>query len=291
MIEIHVVDAFTHDPYAGNPAGVCRLGTFPSDRWMQAVAAEVNLSETAFVVRRTDGDHDLRWFTPTTEVELCGHATLATAHVLGGDARFHTRSGVLTCRAVPAGGGRSGGAGGAAGAGETGGAAGAGETGGAGGAAGAGEVEMDFPADPAEPVPVPAGLAPEVRGCVRGRSDLLIELPAAADVRAYQPDLARIATLDCRCLIVTAAGDGPGTDFVSRVFCPAVGVPEDPVTGSAHCTLAGYWAARTGRAEMVGHQASARGGTVGVRLAGDRVTLRGAAITVSRIELLVEPAG
>ena len=264
MIELHVVDAFTHEPYSGNPAAVCRLGAYPSDRWLRAVAAEVNLSETAFVVERSDGDFDLRWFTPTTEVDLCGHATLATAHVLGGDARFHTRSGVLTCRA-------------------------AGGVEGLRGDAGTGEVEMDFPADPAVPVDAPAGLAAEVLGCVRGRSDLLIELPAAADVRAYQPDLARIAALDCRCLVVTAAGDRPGVDFVSRVFCPAVGVPEDPVTGSAHCTLAGYWAPRTGRDEMVGYQASARGGTVGVRLTGHRVTLTGAAVTISRMELLVEP--
>jgi predicted PhzF superfamily epimerase YddE/YHI9 len=252
---LHVVDAFADAPFQGNPAAVTRLGHFPSDRWLQTVAREMNLSETAFVVRRPDGDLDLRWFTPTSEVDLCGHATLAAAHLIGVPARFHTRSGVLGCRRGDD-----------------------------------GLIEMDFPADPTVPVPRPTALAgADVRNCVRGRSDLLVELSDAAAVRAFRPDLAAIAALDCRALIVTAPGDRPDVDCVSRVFCPAVGVPEDPVTGSAHCTLAGYWSERSSSSTMVGYQASIRGGSVRMRLEGDRVVLGGRAVTVSEVRMLVEP--
>ncbi len=252
---LQVVDAFTDRPFAGNPAAVAVLAGFPPDRWMQKVALEMNLSETAFVVGRGDGEYDLRWFTPEAEVDLCGHATLASAHVVGGG-RFHTRSGVLTCRSV-----------------------------------GGDLIEMDFPADPPAAVDAPPGLQSiPSRSWAKGRFDLLVELPDAAAVRGFEADMAAIRSLDCRGLIVTAAGDRPGVDCVSRVFCPAVGVPEDPVTGSAHCTLACYWEARTGRSELVGYQASARGGTVRMRRAGDRVALGGRAVTVSEVRFAADPA-
>ena len=253
---LQVVDAFTDRPFAGNPAAVAVLAAFPADTWMQAVALEMNLSETAFVVPRPDGEFDLRWFTPAAEVDLCGHATLASAHVVGGG-RFHTRSGILTCER-----------------------------------AAGGTIEMDFPADPPVPVDGPDALAPvPARAWARGRFDLLAEMADAGAVRSFEPDLAAIRSVECRGLIVTAPGDRPGVDCVSRFFCPAVGVPEDPVTGSAHCTLAPFWAERTGRSELTGHQASARGGSVSMRLAGDRVTLGGRAVTVSEVKLLAEPAG
>ncbi|MDE3087082.1 MAG: PhzF family phenazine biosynthesis protein [Acidobacteriota bacterium] len=250
-LSLTVVDAFTDRPFTGNPAAVALVEAFPGEERMQAVAAEMALSETAFCVGRPDGDHDLRWFTPTVEVDLCGHATLATAHVLGGAGRFHTRSGLLTCRSES-------------------------ET-----------VWMDLPADPPVETPPPAGLALEgVRGSATCREDLLLELADAALVRALVPDMAAIASLGSRGVIVTAAGDRPGVDCVSRFFAPNAGIPEDPVTGSAHCALAVWWAARTGRTELVGEQASPRGGTVQMVLGGDRVRLGGRAVTVSRVEMV-----
>ncbi|MDA8044102.1 MAG: PhzF family phenazine biosynthesis protein [Actinomycetota bacterium] len=255
-MDLVVVDAFTDAAFAGNPAAVAVLSAFPPDEWMQLVAREMNLSETAFVVARPDGDHDLRWFTPSAEVDLCGHATLATAHVLGGRVRFHTRSGPLDCRS------------------------------------GDGRVEMSFPSDPpvvAEvAVHLPGAAAREVR---RGRTDILVAVDDAGWLRGHRPDIAAIADLDARALIVTAPGDRPGIDFVSRVFAPAVGVPEDPVTGSAHCTLAPYWSERTGRTQLTAYQASARGGTVRMSLEGDRVILSGNAVTVSEIRMLVDLPG
>jgi predicted PhzF superfamily epimerase YddE/YHI9 len=250
-LELTVVDAFTDRPFAGNPAAVAVVEAFPDEERMQAVAAEMALSETAFCVGRPDGDHDLRWFTPTVEVDLCGHATLATAHVLGGQGRFHTRSGLLSCRSE-------------------------GET-----------VWMDFPADPPAVAPVPGGLELEgVRAFAICRDDALVELADAAAVRSLEPDLRSLAALGTRGVVVTAAGDRPGVDCVSRFFGPNAGVPEDPVTGSAHCALAVWWAARTGRRELVGEQASRRGGTVRMVLAGDRVRLGGRAVTVSRVEMV-----
>jgi PhzF family phenazine biosynthesis protein len=231
---------------------------------MHAVAGEMNLSETAFVVARGDGSYDLRWFTPTVEVNLCGHATLAAAHVLGGTATFHTKSGELVC--TPA---------------------------------GDGWIEMDFPADPTTPEAAPPSLAaalglddgshPEraVRSFARARTGLLVELARADTVRGLCPDLAKVAALGSHCVIVTAAGDRAGIDCVSRVFGPNAGIPEDPVTGSAHCTLAGFWGERLGRDELVGEQASARGGVVRMRRRGERVVLGGQAVTVSRVQLLV----
>jgi len=255
--ELHIVDAFTDEPFCGNQAGVVRYDEVPPDAWMQAVAAELGFAETAFAPREASGDtRPLRWFTPTTEVDLCGHATLAMAHVLGGGQRFTTRSGELICNARAD-----------------------------------GWVEMDFPAD--RPLPIePAAAAALTSGLTvtavaRGISDVLVEAASAAEVRAFVPDFAAIATVPARGVIVTAAGDRPGIDFVSRCFYPAAGIPEDPVTGSAHTTLACWWASRLGRDELIGEQASARGGVVRVELRGDRVGLAGRAITIARGELLV----
>lgn len=251
-LELIVVDAFTADPFTGNPAAVAILDAFADEARMQAVAREMNLSETSFVVPRTDGDYDLRWFTPAVEVELCGHATLAAAHVVGRSVRFHTRSGVLTCAQ-----------------------------------AADGWIDMDFPADPPAEAPAPAGFRlPGTRWYGLGRWDSVVELESAAQVRDLRPDLAAIAAVGTRCFIVTAAGDRAGVDCVSRVFGPNVGIAEDPVTGSAHCTLASYWTDRFGPRTLVGEQASARGGTVRMRLHGDRVTISGQAVTVARTQLL-----
>jgi len=251
-LELTVVDAFTDRPFSGNPAAVALVDRFPPDELMQSVAAEVNLSETAFVANRSDGDHDLRWFTPLVEVDLCGHATLAAAHVLGRPVRFHTRKGALACRRDAD-----------------------------------GLVEMDFPADPPEPAVAPAEVpVDDLRWFGRGRDDVVIELPSAEAVRSYQPDLARLAALGSRAVVLTAAGDRPGVDCVSRVFGPRVGIPEDPVTGSAHCCLAVLWSRRTGKDRLVGYQASRRGGTVHMALDGDRVRLGGRAVTVAELRLV-----
>jgi predicted PhzF superfamily epimerase YddE/YHI9 len=253
-LDLTVVDAFTDEPFRGNPAAVAVVDRFPDAARMQAVARVMNLSEPAFVGRRADGDHDLRWFTPTVEVDLCGHATLASAHVLGGAARFHTRSGVLACSA-----GRE------------------------------GWIEMDFPTDPASPAPVPTDLGIDgVRAYGLTGGNALIELEDARAVRELEPDLVRLASLGTQAVIVTAAGDRPGIDCVSRVFGPNVGIPEDPVTGSAHCALAPYWGERLGRTELVGEQASARGGIVRMRLVGPaRVEIAGQAVTTARVQLVV----
>lgn len=257
------IDAFTDQPYAGNPAAVCVLPAPRPDGWMQAVAREMNLAETAFLLRRDNG-YGLRWFTPTAEVDLCGHATLASAHALweqgllapAEPARFHTRSGLLTCRREGA------------------------------------WITMDFPSTPAHAVTPPADLAALLGATPLsvGRSpfDLLVELPDAAAVRTLRPDLTRVAQVDARGIIVTAPGDEPAYDFVSRFFAPQVGVPEDPVTGSAHCCLGPFWGERLGKTELVGYQASARGGVVRVALVGERVMLSGQAVTVLRGELVAE---
>lgn len=254
------VDAFAAAPFRGNPAAVCLLARPRPATWMRAVAAEMNLSETAFVSPRAGG-FGLRWFTPRVEVDLCGHATLASAHVLWQEGlapaaarlRFHTRSGVLT--AARRGGG----------------------------------IELDFPARIARPAPPPAGLrralgAP-ARAVLRNQDDWLVELRDRRAVVELAPDLAALRALPARGVIVTARARGEH-DFVSRFFAPAVGVDEDPVTGSAHCALGPYWAAKLGRTTLRGLQASARGGVVEVEVAGDRALLRGAAVTVLRGELL-----
>ncbi|HYB86952.1 MAG TPA: PhzF family phenazine biosynthesis isomerase [Streptosporangiaceae bacterium] len=250
------VDAFTEDAFAGNPAAVCLLGGPAGARWMQSVASEMNLSETAFVEPRPDG-YGLRWFTPVSEVGLCGHATLASAHVLyetglagpAAPVRFESVSGPLTARRDQD------------------------------------LLVLDFPARPAAEAPPPAGLlaALGVAGPVwtgQSKDDFMVVLPGEDDVTGLRPDIESLATLGTRGVIVTAPAARPDADFVSRFFAPAVGIAEDPVTGSAHCTLAPYWAARLGRPSLTGYQASARGGTVRVRVEGERVLLAGRAVTV-----------
>lgn len=261
------VDAFAERPFTGNPAAVCVLDAPAEEGWMRDVAREMNLSETAFLHPRAGGgagDYDLRWFTPETEVQLCGHATLASAHVLwedahlppGAEARFHTRGGLLLCRRGEG-----------------------------------GWITMDFPAKPARPGEAPPGLA-EALGAEPlsvgwSQYDCLVELESEAAVRALLPDLSRLRAVEARGVIVTARADeGTERDFVSRFFAPRVGVDEDPVTGSAHCVLAPFWAGRLGRAELVGFQASRRGGTVRVHARGERVGLSGRAVTVMRGELV-----
>lgn len=258
------IDAFTDRPFAGNPAAVCLLPEPREDDWMQAVAREMNLSETAFLAARADGGWDLRWFTPRVEVDLCGHATLAAAHLLwedghlepGAEARFHTRSGVLRSRREED-----------------------------------GWVGMDFPAKPAAACEAPPELAralgAEPSWVGTSEFDLLALLPSEAVVRGLEPDLRLLRAVHARGVIVTARAEAAAeADFVSRFFAPRVGVEEDPVTGSAHCVLAPFWAERLGRAGLVGFQASERGGTVRVRAAGERVHLAGRAVTVMRGELL-----
>ncbi|MEX2299876.1 MAG: PhzF family phenazine biosynthesis protein [Bryobacterales bacterium] len=260
-IPISQVDAFTDRPFAGNPAGVCVLSAPRDAAWMQNVAAEMNLAETAFLVRN-GGGYDLRWFTPTVEVDLCGHATLASAHILweaghlpaGEEARFETRSGLLVARQ-------------------------------------AGDwIEMDFPADPPAETAAPAGLA-GMLGCDlawvgKGRFDLFVETDCEQTVRGLKPDFRALAELPYRGVVVTAASSGGGYDFVSRFFGPAAGIDEDPVTGSAHCALAPFWQRRLGRDRLIGFQASSRGGEVRVQPNGERVLLSGKAVTVLRGELL-----
>jgi PhzF family phenazine biosynthesis protein len=251
------IDAFADRPFSGNPAAVCLLSEPVPDTWMQQVAAEMNLAETAFLLREDDG-FGLRWFTPTVEVDLCGHATLASAHFLWSDghlkpkaeARFQTRSGLLTARERD------------------------------------GWITLDFPSTPAVLGYPPHGVE-EALGCApvrTGRSvyDFVVEVEDEAAVRAIHPDLRTINEWPARGVIVTARATTPGVDFVSRFFAPASGVPEDPVTGSAHCTLGPWWAAQLGRDDLIGYQASARGGTVRVEVRGDRVRLGGQAVTVFR---------
>jgi predicted PhzF superfamily epimerase YddE/YHI9 len=252
-LELTVVDAFTDRLFSGNPAAVCLVNEFPDQGLMQAVAAEMNLAETAFAVHRGTDEYDLRWFTPTIEVALCGHATLAMTHVIGGSARFQTKSGELACSITDD-----------------------------------GLIEMDFPADPPAETRLPEGIG--LDGVVwfgTGRFDGFAVLDDAGAVRSLVPDLSAIARLFARGLIVTAPGDRVGIDCVSRFFAPAAGVPEDPVTGSAHCTLSSYWSERLGRDELVGEQASPRGGTVRMRRNGERVLLGGRAVTASRVTLFV----
>ncbi|HEX3425718.1 MAG TPA: PhzF family phenazine biosynthesis protein [Acidimicrobiales bacterium] len=257
-MQIYQVDAFSAEPFRGNPAAVCLVEGSPSDQWMQSVAAEMNLAETAFVTERPEG-FGLRWFTPVVEVDLCGHATMASAHVLwelGNRERclaFDTRSGRLTAERVEGG------------------------------------ISLDLPADPTHPVEAPdavaAALGVTPRRCARGRSFYLAELAGAAEVRNLGPDFGAIKALDASGVIVTAPGDD-GVDFISRFFAPAMGIYEDPVTGAAHCCLAPYWASRLGRSRLRGYQASPRGGFVGVEARGDRVFVSGQAVTVLRGELL-----
>jgi PhzF family phenazine biosynthesis protein len=261
-LRIVQVDAFTALPFAGNPAAVCVLPGPRDEQWMQAVAREMNLSETAFLHREGDA-WPLRWFTPTVEVALCGHATLASAHVLwqdghlraGEQARFQTKSGILTA-------GRRG-----------------------------DWIELDFPGTGPVAVTAPDGLTAALdltpRYVGRTRFDYLVEIEDERDVRALRPDFAALERVDARGIIVTARATTNGFDFVSRFFAPRTGVPEDPVTGSAHCALGPYWQHRLGKSELLAYQASARGGVVRVHVVGDRVLLGGQAVTVLTGDLAV----
>ena len=258
-LNITQVDAFAERPFTGNPAAVCILEAPREEAWMRLVAREMNLSETAFLVKRGDDGYDLRWFTPAVEVALCGHATLASAHVLWEDGLlradqpviFHTKSGVLTARKKNS------------------------------------MIEMDFPATPLTPdasvrQQLEEALGLKIKAAGRTRFDCMVEVENEAAVRALRPDLTKIGHLDLRGLIVTSAASGSGYDYVSRFFAPGAGVDEDPVTGSAHCCLGPFWTERLGRADLTGYQASARGGYVGTRCEGDRVFLSGHAVTVLR---------
>lgn len=260
-LRIVQVDAFTAEPFTGNPAAVCVLPEPRDAVWMQHVAAEMNLAETAFLRPRDDG-FDLRWFTPTTEVDLCGHATLASAHVLwessilaaNEPARFHTRSGLLT--AVRRG----------------------------------DWIELDFPLTPEQAVVAPPGLV-EALGLTPlyvGKSslDYIVELASEQAVRSLKPDLGRLSTLPARGVIATSRSATPDADFVSRFFAPAAGINEDPVTGSSHCCLAPFWSSRLGKDVFIARQLSARGGVLRVQLADGCVRLGGQAVTVLRCELL-----
>jgi predicted PhzF superfamily epimerase YddE/YHI9 len=251
-LPMYQVDAFTDSLFGGNPAAVCPLDAWLPDATMQAIAAENNLAETAFFVR--DGsDYALRWFTPTVEVDLCGHATLASGHVVFSflepkrdSVGFHTaKAGTLTV-------GRCG-----------------------------DRLVMDFPAWPAEPCEPPAGLLAALGGTPRAvlrARDHLVVYDTAAAIMALKPDLAALGKIESWAAIVTAPGDN-GIDFVSRFFAPAQGVPEDPVTGSAHCTLVPYWAKRLGKTQFEARQLSRRGGALRCALNGDRVSIGGQAVT------------
>jgi len=262
-MRIFQVDAFTDTPFSGNPAGVCLLDEPKDDGWMQAVAAEMNLSETAFLLMEKAG-YRLRWFTPTIEVELCGHATLSTAHVLYeiGEAEpaepieFQSRSGTLGARWD----------------------------------SDHDRVVLDLPARPTEPAPIPSEIsrALGIQAVAGGRVGKLhlIEIASEEAVRSMKPDFQTLRTFPGRGVMVTSRASTRGFDFVSRYFAPWIGIDEDPVTGSAHCALAPYWNARLGKTEMLAYQASPRGGVVHVRLDGDRVHLGGQARTVIVGELL-----
>ena len=260
---IAVIDSFTTRPFAGNPAGVCLLDGERPAEWMQSVARELNLSETAFLRRQPTGDWDLRWFTPADEERLCGHATLAAAHHLwssgrhpeGTPIRFHTLSGVLT--ASP----------------------------------GTHGIVLDFPNEAPAPVAVPEGLAAALGAKIvaagQNRLDLFAELADERAVRALAPSMEKLGAFPVRGIVVTARAEtGREYDFVSRFFAPRCGIPEDPVTGSAHCGLGPWWSAKLGKNELVGYQASPRGGTVRVTVAGDRCLLEGTAVTVWNGELV-----
>ncbi len=261
-IRIVTVDAFTNVPFAGNPAAVCVLPTPRSEDWLRNVAREMNLSETAFLTPR-DGEYDLRWLTPAVEVDLCGHATVASAHVLwedghlpaGKQARFHTRSGLLTAD-------RRG-----------------------------DWIELDFPVKIATPAEPPAELLPALgvtsaQAVAKNVFDYLVELESEEQVRALTPDHSLLRKIPVRGVIATARSSSPEFDFVSRFFAPGAGVDEDPVTGSAHTALGPYWGAKLGKTEMTAFQASARGGVVRIRLNGDRIILGGQAVTVMQAALL-----
>jgi PhzF family phenazine biosynthesis protein len=261
------VDAFTDRRFSGNPAAVCVLHEPRGSDWMQDVAAEMNLSETAFALRLDGpGRFNLRWFTPNSEVDLCGHATLATAHVLWEEGhvppdqvpQFETRSGLLTARRGPRG------------------------------------IELDFPREavdsevtsPSEISLLAEAIPAPLQFVGRNRFDLLVEVGNEETLMGLRPDIRKLETLPYRGVIVTSRSADPEYDFASRFFAPRVGVDEDPVCGSAHCCLGPYWGDKLGKSELTGHQRSCRGGVVGVRVEGPRVILIGRAVTVLRGELV-----
>lgn len=262
-VPVFRVDSFAERPFTGNPAGVCVLDSPADDAWMQAVAAELNAPATAFVAELPDG-FDLRWFTPVSPLSLCGHGTLAAAHVLwesglisGDSIAFHTKSGQLIAN-------RSG-----------------------------ADIELDFPARPQlrEEGPIAADLANALGVAEvhvgRNDKDFLIEVATESEVRSLTPDFARLKELPLRGVMVTAQSATLGCDFVSRFFAPSIGIDEDYATGSAHICLGPYWAAKLGKTSLTGFQASSRGATIRVRLEGERVVLAGRAITILRGKMTV----
>jgi predicted PhzF superfamily epimerase YddE/YHI9 len=259
----YLVDAFTDRPFAGNPAVIVPLESWRPTDWLQSFAREMNQSETAFLVKSNDV-FELRWMTPTVEVDLCGHATLASAFVIwragllpaGREVSFSTRSGILRANLV------------------------------------GNRIELDFPLKPEEPATPPPGLLESLGADAKyvghNRMDYLIEVDSEATLRGLKPDFTRLAQVDCRGIIVTARSSHPKYDFVSRFFAPAAGIHEDPVTGSAHCCLAAFWRKQLGKSEFSAYQASPRGGELHVRIVGDRVRLGGNAVLVATAELAVE---
>ncbi|NHN34233.1 PhzF family phenazine biosynthesis protein [Paenibacillus agricola] len=258
MISIYTVDTFTSTAFSGNPAAVCILEAFPEDdHWLQQIAAEMNLSETAFLCAMDNGSYRLRWFTPVAEVDLCGHATLASAQVLwesgaayGVDLlRFHTKSGVLTAKRLDNG------------------------------------IELNFPAEPPVPCDAPPQLAQALGNSqpvavCRNRLDYIVELASEKEVRELKPDFRALAELPSRGLLVTGPSEHPDYDFVARCFFSPVGVDEDPVTGSAYCALAPYWKDKLGKSTLSAIQLSARGGAVKLQAANNRVLIQGQAVIV-----------
>lgn len=262
MPNLFCVDAFTNQPFRGNPAAVHLQDRHRDTPFMQALAAEMNLSETAFLLPRGGNAYDLRWFTPSVEVDLCGHATLASAHVLysqgllapNESAEFHTRSGLLTCRRTD------------------------------------GRLQMNFPADPVKTSILPNHFEHVLRfrPLFFGTANsgyLLAEIDGEERLRALRPDMNYLLHLGHPLIVTCQAPAASGIDFLSRFFAPGFGIPEDPVTGSAHCTLAAYWAKRLDRTRFAAHQASARGGDLWLELLGDRVLIEGEAVTVYEGEL------
>lgn len=257
-MKIYQVDAFTDKPFSGNPAGVCILDSKPTDEWMQDIASEMNLAETAFLLKEGDG-YRLRWFTPNSEIDLCGHATLASAHILmekgyiseGREVNFYTKSGLLTAKSKE------------------------------------GWIQLNFPATPEMRVEAPIELmdALNIDPIYVGKNifDYIIEVETEDIVRNMKPDFTKLLKVDTRGVIVTARS--MDYDFVSRFFAPEIGVFEDPVTGSSHCCLGPYWKDKLGKDEFTAYQASSRGGELRVKVVEDRVFISGKALTVLEGEI------
>lgn len=261
-MKINIVDAFTDKPYRGNPAAVCILQSEMPDEWMQSIAAEMNLSETAFLRQQEDG-FLLRWFTPEAEVDLCGHATLASAHLLWEanitdeeEIKFFTKSGILSARKNDT------------------------------------WIELNFPLEPAEGIEAPEILNDcfnvPFKYVGKNRMDYIVEVEDEEVVRSLQPDIALLNTMETRGVIVTATTNEPEVDFVSRFFCPSIGVNEDPVTGSAHCCLGPYWQEKLGKDRFTAKQLSARGGLLKLHILSERILIYGQAVTTLTGELSAE---